>query len=149
MIRIKIWNLATKLKHHNRQPIVLLGIKSGAIGRKSQLFYVNSTTATPINLIWKMHNIYSFSILNYQKCSFKWFNLKKGWFSNLPQKVIVFIAYPLVSENLKCNWGGIGEARKPRSWKMNCQFAAIYLTVVSWKYILMIRAVAFFLRTKP
>ena len=55
MIRIKIWNLATKLKHHNRQPIVHLGIKSGAIGRKSQLFYVNSPTATPINLIWKMH----------------------------------------------------------------------------------------------
>ena len=74
MIRIKIWNLATELKHHNRQPIVLLGIKSGAIGRKSQLFYVNSTTATPINLIWKMHNIYSFSILNYQKCNLKYFN---------------------------------------------------------------------------
>ena len=71
MIRIKIWNLATKVKHHNRQPIVLLGIKSGAIGRKSQLFYVNSATATPINLIWKMHKIYSFSIMNYQKCNLK------------------------------------------------------------------------------
>ena len=71
MIRIKIWNLATKVKHHNRQPIVLLGIKSGAIGRKSQLFYVNSATATPINLIWKMHKIYSFSFMNYQKCNLK------------------------------------------------------------------------------
>ena len=86
MIRIKIWNLATQLKHHNRQPIVLLGIKSGAIGRKSQLFYVNSTTATPINLIWKMHNIYSFSILNYQKCNLKYFNLKKDRFQINPRK---------------------------------------------------------------
>ena len=86
MIRIKIWSLATKLKHHNRQPIVLLGIKSGAIGRKSQLFYVNSTTATPINLIWKMHNIHSFSILNYQKSNLKYFNLKKDRFQINPRK---------------------------------------------------------------
>ena len=87
MIRIKIWNLATQLKHHNRQPIVLLGIKSGAIGRKSQLFYVNSTTATPINLIWQMHNIHSFSILNYPEMqSCKYFNLKKDPFQIYPRK---------------------------------------------------------------
>ena len=86
MIKIKMWNLPTQLKHHNRQPIVLLGIKSDAIGPKSQLFYVNSTTATPINLIWQMHNIHSLSILNYQKCNLKYFNLKMDRFQIYPRK---------------------------------------------------------------
>ena len=84
-----MWNLPTQLKHHNRQPIVLLGIKSDAIGPKSQLFYVNSTTATPINLIWQMHNIHSLSILNYQKCNLKYFNLKMIVFKFTPEYIKV------------------------------------------------------------